>query len=504
MKQITPIILIRSVDFNRGGVTKASIKRANTLAKKHKNVIIATTVFQPNFQNIIQAFYDKGTLAKNIKVINFFDDLKLIGEKGLKRKKVKHQIKEKGYEVVKIPKHPGESYRYYKDGKYAKYKRFDSKGNLIFIDYRNNSLQRLKREEYTKFGYLSRIRHFNTIYDKPSFDQYINKNGKCFLSIHVNPETEKDGFTIHFSKDTTSYDNILDLQKEWLERILTDIKHPVIMSEQRRLDDLIVNTNTPNLKKVVVVHASHLERPYNNITNIAPLYKKLFKRSYNFDNIVVLTEEQKSDINFIYNSIDNIKVIPHAYEVSTDFTEKSNVKVDENNIIMIGRYVEVKRIDEAINAFRFVVDKLPNAKLRIYGTGPLEDSFKKLINKLKLQDNVFLMGYTTNAREKYRGAVCSILTSEREGFGMVITESMAEGTPVVSYDIKYGPSDIIIDGENGFLVENGNKKELAEKLIMILEDKNLRDRLSKNALEARITFSEKRYEENWIELINDI
>src|SRR5699024_11168689 len=98
-------------------------------------------------------------------------------------------------------------------------------------------------------------------------------------------------------------------------------------------------------------------------------------------------------------------------------------------------------------------------------------------------------GFSSNPKSVFQSASCSILTSLREGFGMVITESMAEGTPVISYLIKYGPKDIIKDGVNGFLVKDGDKEELANKIIDILTNDEMRDKLSKNAINIREKFS---------------
>lgn len=504
MEQKTPVILIRSIDFQRGGITKASIKRANTLAKTFKKVLIVTTLYQPNFQDIVKKFYEQGLLSNNITVINFFNDLKKQNETIFRKKKIKHHIKEKGYNEIRMLEHPEVSYRYYKDGMYVKYKRFDENKNLIFIDYRSNSLQKLKREEYSESGHLSRIRHHNLNYDKPAFDQYFNSNGKCFLSVHINPEKQTEGFTIHFSEETTSYKKIDHLQKIWLEGVLTNFKNPVIMGELRRLEDLIINLNLPNLKKLTVIHSSHLDKPYDDIKKVAPYYNQLFKRFKAFNKIVVLTKEQKRDIISQYEDVDNLQVIPHAYEGYSSENMKESNELYNNDVIMIARYAKAKRIHEAIEAFRYVIDILPNANLYIYGDGPLRNELHKLIKKLKLKKNVFLMGYTENANEQYRNAACSILTSEREGFGMVITESMAEGTPVVSYNIKYGPQDIIEDGVNGFLVEPENKQQLANRIIKILTNNELRQKLSENALEVRNTFSEKKYEKNWVQLIKNI
>lgn len=509
MKKHTPVILIRSIDIARGGVTKTVLKRANTLADKYKDVTIITTSFQANFNSIVTYLYNKNILNKKVKVINFYDDLKNSSEGMRKTRRIRkkeHSIKVKGYIEFKIPKHPDKSYRYYKNGQYKMYKRFDDNNNLIFTDYRNDGLQLLKREEFCDLGYLTRTKYYNINYDKPAFEQYFNSKGKCFLSVHVNPVKQTKGFTVHFTKNPNSYNNLTHLIKKWLKEKLKAISYPIVMCEQRRLDELIKNIKLPNIKKVAIAHSTHLKHPYTQIEKVGNFHKQLFKEHNKFDKIVLLTNAQKLDVKKIYTDINNLEIIPHAYETNSQNDEFTyNLEdLSQNIVVMVARYAQAKRIDEAIKSFKIVVDKISDAKLYIFGGGPLEKSLIKLIKELKLKNNVFLMGYVDNVSEQYQQAKCSILTSEREGFGMAITESMANGTPVVSYDTKYGPSDIIENGVNGFIVKQGDQEELAERIIEILKNDDLRNRLSSNALNITEKYSEEKYQKNWYSLIDEL
>src|SRR5699024_5882738 len=132
--------------------------------------------------------------------------------------------------------------------------------------------------------------------------------------------------------------------------------------------------------------------------------------------------------------------------------------------------------------------------------GKLKNELGLLIKNLGLENNVYLKNYTSNPKETYSEAACSILTSRQEGFAMVITESMSVGTAVVSYSTKYGPRDIIENEVDGYVVAQGNTELLAEKSIDIMKDTDLRDKVSENALLVNDTFRKVKYRKSCNEL----
>src|SRR4051794_7931549 len=115
------------------------------------------------------------------------------------------------------------------------------------------------------------------------------------------------------------------------------------------------------------------------------------------------------------------------------------------------------------------------------------------------------------ARRLYQGAgrrlrpgVGVAADQQYEGLGLVLLESLANGCPVVSYDIKYGPSDIVRDGVNGFLVPRKGQKKMAARIVNILTDPELRRRLSQAATEISTKFSEQAFVARWSELFGTL
>lgn len=500
MSSKVPLILVTSLNINRGGVTKSALTYANSLVKKYKKVFIGTFLYQRNYQEIINELYKEGYLDKRVKVLNMFEDTKPYKNK----KNVIHKVKEKNLIEFQDYKQDKPSFRYFKNGVYAKYKRFTENGELIFIDYMDNSRQRIMREEYNTSGLLARRRHISLRTNKSILDQYFDDRKKCYLTIWINPETSKETKFFSFNEKNKEFDSLNHLRSSWLQDVIKNIDNPVLMIDIREIDNLVKYIDHPNLKTIAILHNNHYKSPYKNGAELKPGHHFLFNNSNLFDRIVCLTESQKQDIEENFSLFNKIEVIPHTVESVDNRVEMKTNVYNPLRVVSIARFENQKRLDEAIRAFRLVVDKIPSAKYMIYGTGNQKEMLQELINKLNLQENVELKEYTQDPLRTFKEAACSILTSDLEGFGRVVAESLYSGTPVVSYDINYGPSEIIRNNVDGFIVEKGNREELAEKVIDILENEKLRNQLSTRAIEVKDRFSYKRFKQSWLELIKEI
>src|SRR5699024_11802642 len=130
--------------------------------------------------------------------------------------------------------------------------------------------------------------------------------------------------------------------------------------------------------------------------------------------------------------------------------------------VVIGRIDPGKRIDHAIRALGAArKSSALNAKLNIVGTGPDEPNLRSLVRDLDLSGIVSFGGFTKRPSEEFDRSSFSLLASKSEGFGIVLVESMNAGCISISYDVPYGPADIIHLGVNVFLVPTGEVRALA-------------------------------------------
>jgi poly(glycerol-phosphate) alpha-glucosyltransferase len=216
---------------------------------------------------------------------------------------------------------------------------------------------------------------------------------------------------------------------------------------------------------------------------------------------VFLTNAQRADAEVKYGRQDNFFVIPHPV-----LPALSNrvIQRDPKLVVMLARPHYHKRLDHAIRAFAEVLRVVPDARLEIYGRGPEEAHYQRQIDKLRVGDSVKLAGYTNRPDEIFQRAALSLLTSRIEGFALVVLESLKHGCPVISYDIRYGPSEIISDGVDGVLVEEGDVDGMAREIVRVLTTPSLDQRLSEAALSAAERFSPDVFIDRWSALFNTL
>lgn len=186
---------------------------------------------------------------------------------------------------------------------------------------------------------------------------------------------------------------------------------------------------------------------------------------------VILTHEDRENWNYLPNTA----VIPNPLP----FFPEEQSACDGKEVIAVGRYVYQKGFDLLIEAWRIVAEQHPDWQLRIYGSGDRSE-YMRLKKKYEL-NSLHLEGETTEITKYYCKSSIFVLSSRYEGFGMVITEAMACGVPVVSFACPCGPRDIIKDQEDGLLVQNGNVRQLAEKICYLIEHEEQRKQMGNQA-----------------------
>lgn len=155
-------------------------------------------------------------------------------------------------------------------------------------------------------------------------------------------------------------------------------------------------------------------------------------------------------------------------------------------VLSAGRLTKQKDFDTLLKAFRLVVLNIPSARLLILGEGEELDRLLGLVDQLNLKESVQFMGYVNNPYAFMEKAAAFVLSSQWEGFGNVLAEAMACGTPVVSTDCPSGPREILDNGTYGALVPPGNPEMLAAAILDEIRNPHNKDLLKQRANEFSI------------------
>lgn len=215
-------------------------------------------------------------------------------------------------------------------------------------------------------------------------------------------------------------------------------------------------------------------------------YRMLYK-------IVILTKEDLDKYKRIQSDYKKIEVIPNIIPYDNKIIRE---RIENKRIISVGRLTYQKGYDLLIEAWRLIEIDYPDWYLDIYGEGEDKEKLLDLINKYKLK-NIILKGFSNDIKKEYLTSDFFVMSSRYEGLPTVLIEALSYSLPIISFACPSGPKTIIEDGVNGKLVQNQNIQDLKEKILLMINNKSLRDKYSENATKTIEQFSAKKVIEKW-------
>ena len=198
--------------------------------------------------------------------------------------------------------------------------------------------------------------------------------------------------------------------------------------------------------------------------------------------VVALTEGDATEWRKISN---HVCVIPNIVNLNKS-GRYSNCQT--KTVIFVGRLSPQKDIKSLLQIWSLVHNRFPEWQLHVFGDCVNEsDSFLSTIEQMN--SNITLHQPTRPIFDKYLESSLLLLTSQHEPFGLVLSEAMSCGLPVIAFDCPYGPADIITDGVDGFLIRNRSIKDFADKVCLLMENQDLRIKIGRAGI-----ISSQRYE----------
>lgn len=257
-------------------------------------------------------------------------------------------------------------------------------------------------------------------------------------------------------------------------------------------------------KKVLELHFNKLFRLQYNRKGLLGLIDRWRTKQderlvRKFDKFVVLTHEDKE----LWGNLHNIEVTPNA-ALFPNIKKQSDVL--KHRVIAVGRLDYQKGFDRLIQAWEIVQNtkKYSDWQLDIFGQGEWHDMLQQMIDERNLSQVAHLNRPTNAIWEEYSRSSILVMSSNYEGFGMVLVEAMACSVPVVAFACQCGPKDIIQDGVNGLLVKDGDIEGLANAMMRLMENEEERKAMGRNARRVTETYSEASVMKRWMELFNSL
>ncbi|MDD4641508.1 MAG: glycosyltransferase family 4 protein [Bacteroidales bacterium] len=212
------------------------------------------------------------------------------------------------------------------------------------------------------------------------------------------------------------------------------------------------------------------------------------KRGY----LVSLTQNDAQS----WGSVKRKAVIPNFLPFYPDQTSACVNK----RLIAVGRLESQKGFDLLIDAWFLISKSNPEWSVHIYGKGREQAALQDKIDRLGLSESVKIHEPVVDIVKQFTESAFYVMSSRYEGFGMTLIEAMACGLPVVSFDCPEGPAEIIRNGEDGFLVKNGDTSALAERMHFLIHHTNERIDMGRKARGNVVRYLPENIMPRWIEL----
>lgn len=217
----------------------------------------------------------------------------------------------------------------------------------------------------------------------------------------------------------------------------------------------------------------------------------------NYSQLIILNQDEAN-----YFKSNNVTIIPNPVTINPS----TIAKLENKKAIAAGRIAAVKGFEKAIIAWKIVVATNPDWVLEIYGQG--EPNYIKQLENLiienQLQLNVFIKKAVPNLDEVMLDYSIYIMTSLTECFPMILLEALASGIPIVSFNCPHGPSNIVTDNQDGFVVEDQNIAQLATQISVLINNHDLRIAMGKKAKVNSFNFSKAVIMKKWNDLFVEL
>jgi poly(glycerol-phosphate) alpha-glucosyltransferase len=264
---------------------------------------------------------------------------------------------------------------------------------------------------------------------------------------------DRDGRT------TGQWRSATEFRFAWLDEI-AEPEPAVMIVDSKTAARSLQRYRHPNVATIHLVHGAHCDAK----GRLTSSRRSIVENLHRWDAVVFLTERQRAAVVAQLGDPGNLEVVPNAVVVAEAAPQMPS---DRLHGVIVAGLSGRKRIDHALRIIAGVRARGIPVTADIVGDGERRRALEDEAARLGLSDAVRFHGYVPNAADQYSHGAWTLLTSRSEGEPLALLEAMAAGCLPVSYDIRYGPADVIADGRDGRLVPDGDVDAAVHALIAL-------------------------------------
>lgn len=384
-------------------------------------------------------------------------------------------------------------------------------GNLDYVNVFNPQGAISRRDYYDTRGFLSVAQYFDQ-QQNIVLEQHCNLQHEPVLETYFRPNAKKQPVATHqrllnYHGHDYEFEDWDQLTAFFLDELNNEYGgHGTMIVDRSDAGMNPIVEMTSVARKYEFLHSNFTLDPLDVVNSpIVPYTQIGLDHADQLAGFIMSTKAECEDMtNHIHDIVPTIAIPVGSVSeeqlgtMPIEFSERTPGK-----IIAIARLSVEKQLDQLIKAVAYVHGKYPEATLDIYGYGDSWTGFKEdkklrtLVDSQQWQSFIKFKGFRTDLTDVYNQAQLMVLTSSYEGFNLGTLESLSHGVPVVAYDIKYGPSEMITDGKNGRLVPANNLLELGKVILSLFEQPKKLALMSEAAYGNSVRFSEAVVWQRW-------
>ncbi|MGH1563831.1 glycosyltransferase [Mumia sp. DW29H23] len=425
----TYLSVARGIRLGKGGRTAALLMRARILGELGgRRSLVATYDAYPDYDEVRDALVARGVLETPSRLVNLFEDYRSRSPEAL------------GAGTAPLPLLAGTRARANDraDGTPGTWSHVDEDGAVVAVDHRR-------------------------------------PDGSVFLREAVDHDRAEFSLVDHAGRVVRSWRRRPGMVRSWLRGLAPS--GPVFaVTDSRFTVRMLLGLRSRRFHVLEVVHNPHTVPDYRWDRPVQPTFRGVLDRLAELDGLVLLTERQRHDVALRFGATTNLLTVPNPVWPVAD--DGRGGERDRARFVVLGRLEAQKRVTHALDALAVARRSDSTVTLDVYGEGSRRSMLEEHARTIGVDHCVTFHGHDPGARERLRTATALLVTSSHEGYPLATLEAMSRGCPVIGYDVRYGMREQVSDGENGFLLAEGDVEGLADRMLTLAGDPALLERMS--------------------------